>query len=101
MCLLEQNQVPSEVGHLEVGDPGLAAFLDDPPRVDIAWADPPYDIAPSKILSHLERSELLGDEGIFILEHATRMEAPETVGRWVRQNQRTYGDSRLSRYGCP
>ena len=65
---------------------------------DLILLDPPYGDAAVEVLG--AASDLLGQSGVLILEHARRHAAVVSAGRLVRTRQVTSGDSALSFYSC-
>lgn len=67
-------------------------------RFDLLFADPPYEEGyPAKILTCLERGELLTENGIIILQHSSREPLEQSVTEALTvSDQRRYGDTLLS-----
>jgi 16S rRNA (guanine(966)-N(2))-methyltransferase RsmD len=63
---------------------------------DIVLLDPPYDQPPETILQ--AAAAVTAPDGIVVLEHARRREAPRSAGPLVRIRHITSGDSALSLY---
>ncbi len=68
-------------------------------RFDLLFLDPPY-AAPEleTILTRLAATPCLSEDGLLIVEHASRRSLPDRVGRLVRARHRRYGDTSLSFY---
>jgi len=64
---------------------------------DIVLFDPPYDLAPADVLAGVDA--VLAPEGVLVLEHAKKRQAPALAGRLVRQREVLSGDSTLTFYG--
>ena len=61
--------------------------------------DPPYTQPfPGDVVERIGEAELLGEEGIAIVGHASRIEAPERCGSMHRWQDRRYGDASLAFY---
>jgi 16S rRNA (guanine966-N2)-methyltransferase len=67
-------------------------------RFDLLFADPPYEEGfLTKIVTCLERGELLTENGVIILQHSLREPLKQTVSEsLVVSDQRRYGDTLLS-----
>lgn len=67
-------------------------------RFELIFADPPYasGLEPP-VLQALEAVAAPGAE--LAIEHSRRSELPDPGGRWVRREQRRYGETALSFYG--
>ncbi len=71
-------------------------------RVDLVFADPPYDASAdgddlSGVMAELARSGCLADEALFIAEQRTGTPPPTARG-WERIRDRRYGHTRLCLY---
>jgi len=77
---------------------GLDALKTDPAFApfDIVLLDPPYAQPLENILKAAET--VVAQDGVIVLEHARRREAPEATPRLVRVRQIASGDSMLSLY---
>jgi 16S rRNA (guanine966-N2)-methyltransferase len=63
----------------------------------LVFADPPYDLrAAATLVESLAAAKLVHPGGILVLEHDKREEPPERAGRLVRDDVRTFGDTRVS-----
>jgi 16S rRNA (guanine966-N2)-methyltransferase len=68
-------------------------------RYDFILMDPPYkEPFPTAVVKKIGDLNLLAEEGLAIVGHATREKAPERCGRLVRTQDRRYGDSSLAFY---
>lgn len=68
-------------------------------RYDFVLMDPPYTQPfPAHVVSRLAELDLLADGALVVVGHASRVEAPETCGALVRDQDRRYGDSSLAFY---
>ncbi|MEE8517557.1 MAG: 16S rRNA (guanine(966)-N(2))-methyltransferase RsmD [Dehalococcoidia bacterium] len=68
-------------------------------RYDFILMDPPYkEPFPAGVVEKIGELELLADDGLVVVGHATRVKAPERCGRLVRTQDRRYGDSSLAFY---
>lgn len=79
----------------------VMAFLErcDMHRYDIIFADPPYKY--EKIYEAIEmiyNNEILGREGILLVEHASKRTMPDRVENLMRVRKYPYGDTMISRY---
>jgi 16S rRNA (guanine(966)-N(2))-methyltransferase RsmD len=63
---------------------------------DIILLDPPYDMVPDGLLA--QAGPLVAPDGLVVLEHASRREAPGRSGNLVRVRQVRSADSALSFY---
>ncbi len=82
----------------------LEAWLkaDSTERYDIITLDPPYAAsAPVNAVIERLQSERLADNGLLVVEHASRIQLAESVGRLASLKRRTHGDSTLTFYGRP
>ena len=68
-------------------------------KYHIVFADPPYDIDPSKdVLERLHQYKLLEPDAWVILEHSARNPLPDTLAGATAIKQRRYGDSAITIY---
>ena len=69
-------------------------------RVGALWGQGPHDPNDAKDLAAVltATAELLSRDGLVVLEHARRREAPESAGRLARTRSLTSGDSVLTFY---
>jgi 16S rRNA (guanine966-N2)-methyltransferase len=66
---------------------------------DFVLMDPPYTQPfPADVVVRIGALGLLAEEGIAVVGHASRVEAPERLGVMVRWQDRRYGDSSLAFY---
>lgn len=64
---------------------------------DIVLADPPYDQGEvQRLLERLDRSSLLADEGVAVIEHSPRERGEDTFERLSRIDERRYGQTHVS-----
>jgi len=70
---------------------GTAAF-------DVILLDPPYASDFHEALPHV--GDIVKPDGVVILEHARRAEAPAASGRLTRVRELKSGDSTLTFYSC-
>jgi len=86
----------------------VAGALDDlgvappgsPGHFDIIVLDPPYD-EPQIEAVVAAAGDVIAPDGVLVLEHARRRDAPAAAGRLARTRQVISGDSALSFYSCP
>jgi 16S rRNA (guanine966-N2)-methyltransferase len=65
----------------------------------LVFADPPYDDASAlPALGRLADSDLVGSDTTLVLEHSSRQDAPERLGRLMLDWSRRYGDTQISMY---
>ena len=69
-------------------------------RVGVMWEQGPHDPNDAKDLAAVltATAELLSRDGLVVLEHGRRREAPESAGRLARTRSLTSGDSVLTFY---
>ncbi|HLY64337.1 MAG TPA: 16S rRNA (guanine(966)-N(2))-methyltransferase RsmD, partial [Chloroflexota bacterium] len=68
-----------------------------PGQYDLILADPPYaESTLAALLASLEK--LAADRGIVVLEHASRVTAPDNAGQLQLWKRRRHGDTTLSIY---
>lgn len=61
---------------------------------DVIFLDPPYDRGLSlKTLHHLDKSNLLADDGIIIAEERSKAELPQKFDSFELIDKRKYGDT--------
>jgi len=74
---------------------------------DTIYLDPPYQAAwkgePLSVglLELLGESDLLDSTGVLMVQHAARLDLPDTTGTLTLQRHRAYGDTTLSLYIQP
>jgi 16S rRNA (guanine(966)-N(2))-methyltransferase RsmD len=76
---------------------GLTARHRDPGRFTLVLLDPPYDYRDLEAVL-TEAARLLAEEGLVVLEHSRRRDAPARVDGLSRTRTVTAGDSALSFY---
>lgn len=77
---------------------GIEGLVQRGERVDLLFADPPYDEGfVSKTLQWLEKGDLLKPGGLVVMQHSAR-EMPEgsEIGRLTAIDQRSYGDTMIT-----
>lgn len=66
---------------------------------DIIFADPPYSSGLQESIIHLvEKHNLLGDQGLLVIEHLKSQMLAESTGKLQRSSIRHYGQTSLSFY---
>lgn len=73
-------------------------FLEEPPRVTLVWADPPYKDDPAPLVARIAVCGILDEEAIFLLEHRASTPAPAGAGDLTYVDTREYGDTAISYY---
>ena len=69
------------------------------PGYDFILMDPPYTQPfPADVVECIGELEMLGDDGVAIVGHASRVEAPERCGSMHRWQDRRYSDASLAFY---
>jgi 16S rRNA (guanine966-N2)-methyltransferase len=69
------------------------------PGYDFILMDPPYTQPfPADVVERIGEANLLAGDGIAIVGHASRVEAPERCGSMQRWQDRRYGDASLAFY---
>ncbi len=77
------------------------ARLSPPPRVDIAYIDPPFgENLYARALAFLIEGGLVHEGATVVCEAPVRTELPERVGGFTRRSRR-YGQVELHIYTCP
>ena len=71
--------------------------LDD--KFDVIFMDPPYykDMFQDA-LERIDKSNILKEDGIIVVEHDTKQEFPENVGNLVKNRNKKYGNTTLTFY---
>jgi len=65
----------------------------------LVLADPPYENDQAlTVLDQIACSDLLADHATLVLEHSSRRDAPERLGRLALDWSRRYGDTQISIY---
>jgi 16S rRNA (guanine966-N2)-methyltransferase len=68
----------------------------EPSRFDVVWADPPYAVPGERLAPVLAAAERwLADDGLLVLERASRDEAPQWPPFVTDSWQRRYGETTL------
>lgn len=68
-------------------------------QFDRVYFDPPYDgDLYEPVLQAIEQYDLLAPDGELAAEHSPNRVMPETIGRLVRDRQKTYGNTAVSFY---
>lgn len=68
---------------------------------DFVLMDPPYTQPfPADVVERIGALELLAEEGIAVVGHSSRVEAPERLGVMAKWQDRRYGDSSLAFYSA-
>ncbi len=68
-------------------------------RYHFILMDPPYTRPfPKDVVTMVGEMGLLAEDGIAVVGHASRVQAPEVCGRMVRAQDRRYGDASLAFY---
>ena len=68
-------------------------------RYDLVLMDPPYTQPfPTDVVARTAELDLLADDAVVVVGHASRVEAPGVCGQLVRDQDRRYGDSSLAFY---
>ena len=66
---------------------------------DFILMDPPYTQPfPSDVVERIGDERLLGEDGIAVVGHASRVDAPERCGPMLKWQDRRYGDASLAFY---
>jgi 16S rRNA (guanine(966)-N(2))-methyltransferase RsmD len=66
---------------------------------DIIFIDPPYRVgAAQDALREIDKHPILAGSGVVIVEHDTRDELPDSVGRLCMYRSKQYGNTTLSFY---
>ncbi|MEG2984036.1 MAG: 16S rRNA (guanine(966)-N(2))-methyltransferase RsmD [Peptostreptococcaceae bacterium] len=68
-------------------------------KFDIIFMDPPYyENIFIDALKKVEESNILKVDGIIVVEHDTKQEFPENIGRLVKNKSKKYGNTTLTFY---
>lgn len=71
-------------------------------RRDLILMDPPYaQPFPADLIARIGEAEILGEGGVLVCGHASRVQADDRCGGLVKRDDRRYGDSSLAFYGFP
>src|SRR5262249_2595112 len=67
---------------------------------ELIFADPPYDAADAftQVAELVQRSGMLGDNAVAVVEHRAAVEPPEQLGPLTLVNSRKHGGTRISLY---
>jgi len=68
------------------------------PAFDVILLDPPYASDFHEALPHV--GDIVKPDGVVILEHARKSDAPQAAGRLTRVRELKSGDSALTFYTC-
>ena len=68
------------------------------PAFDVILLDPPYASDFHEALPHV--GDIVKPDGVVILEHARKLDAPQAAGRLTRVRELESGDSALTFYTC-
>lgn len=79
-------------------DRALRTLRAEGSRFPLVFADPPY--AEARLTDTLTQlaDGLLAEDALVVFEHARSEEAPLQLARFVREDQRAFGDTRISLY---
>lgn len=68
-------------------------------KFDVIFMDPPYykDMFQDA-LERIDKSNILKEDGIIVVEHDTKQEFPENVGNLVKNRNKKYGNTTLTFY---
>lgn len=68
---------------------------------DIIWADPPYNTGLSQqILTKVNDSRLLREDGLLIIEESRNVKLPEQLSTLMLGDNRIYGETVFNMYSC-
>ncbi len=66
---------------------------------DLVFADPPYSLGIAEsLLSHIDNPRLLAGNAVLVVEHSSRADWPDRLGRLEQTRQERYGDTILTFY---
>jgi 16S rRNA (guanine966-N2)-methyltransferase len=101
-ALIESNlkKCRIESGYVIIQSSVLSAIdrLRNESAFDVVLLDPPYASDFHEALPHV--GEIVKPDGVVILEHARKAEAPTAAGRLTRVREVKSGDSTLTFYAC-
>lgn len=64
------------------------------------FMDPPYyENLFIDALKKIDESNILKEDGIIIVEHDTKEEFPENIGKLTKERSKKYGNTTLTFYG--
>ena len=67
---------------------------------DLLLMDPPYaQPFPAALIARIGDAGILGERGVLVCGHASRIRADDRCGALVKHDDRRYGDSSLAFYG--
>ncbi len=75
---------------------GLERLCESEASYDVIFADPPYDFAHYRRLVEVLGHGILAQDGLAIIEHASRTPLEMPVGPLVRVREERYGDTTLT-----
>lgn len=82
-----------------VDERAVAKVVAEAGPFDLVFADPPYAAqTPAQIASLVARAGALKEEGVLVVEHDRRVEAPEEQEGLARTDTRRFGDTAVSFY---
>lgn len=96
-ALAKANADAMGVGLTVVAE-SVEAFLAGPPRpFDVVWLDPPYDLATAAVEAIVTRvaAAWLADDGLVVVERATRGVPPRWPDALGDRRERRYGETTL------
>ncbi len=68
-------------------------------KFDIIFMDPPYyENMFMDALKKIDESDILKDDGIIVVEHDTKQEFPESIGKLIKDRSKKYGNTTLTFY---
>lgn len=69
-------------------------------KFDMIFMDPPYyENLFIDALKKIDESNILKEDGIIIVEHDTKEEFPENIGKLTKERSKKYGNTTLTFYG--
>jgi 16S rRNA (guanine966-N2)-methyltransferase len=68
-------------------------------KFDIIFMDPPYyENIFIDALKKVEESNILKEDGIIVVEHDTKQDFPENIGKLIKNRNKKYGNTTLTFY---
>lgn len=68
-------------------------------KFDIIFMDPPYyKNMFFEALEKIEKSNILKEDGIIVVEHDTKQEFPENIGKLINYRSKKYGNTTITFY---
>ena len=68
-------------------------------KFDIIFMDPPYyENMFMDALKKIDESDILKADGIIVVEHDTKQEFPESIGKLIKDRSKKYGNTTLTFY---